>query len=123
MARRSNPSSPYDMDSRRQCPIEEQRRLLSLSSLSASLTPGEVKTVQPEINQAHYNEGDAILVAGDTSERLCILARGTVTLVSDFAACNPIRDRCAPARVRAGRRRRNPAVSRNQSTYPAWSGP
>lgn len=81
MARKSNPVQPVRIDPGMHCSVEEQRRLLSLSPLFASLTPGEIETVQREIGQQHYNEGDAIQFAGDPAERISIVARGTVKLV------------------------------------------
>ncbi len=81
MARKSNPVTPVQIDPGLHCSVEEQRRLLSLSPLFASLSPDQVEAVQREIDQTHYSEGDPIQFAGDPAERLSIVARGTVKLV------------------------------------------
>jgi CRP-like cAMP-binding protein len=81
MVRKSNPVLPVHIDPGLHCSVDEQRRLLSLSPLFASLSVDQVETVQREINQTHYNEGDPIQFAGDPAGRLSIVARGTVKLV------------------------------------------
>lgn len=81
MAQRSNPVKRAQIDPGLHCSVDEQRRLLSRSPLFASLTPTEIESVQREINQTHYNEGDAIQFAGDPATRLSIVAMGTVKIV------------------------------------------
>ncbi len=81
MARPSNPIRPVTIDSGVHCSVDEQRRLLGLSPFFASLTHAEIEKVQREIVQTHYNPGDPIQFAGDSAERLSIVAMGTVKLV------------------------------------------